>query len=565
MSRRGLLRLRTSVPILALCAAACGGPGGPSAREARVEVLLRSAPTSELGSFVGTLENVRLVSDSGAATGNLLPAPVELELVGLRDRSALVASTLTRRGTYESAELVFRTDSLRAVNKDGTVVPVLALGDTLRVRLAEPAVLPRNGFRQVRVELDLRASTNGALSPATLGFDPVGSGTGSSSAHREPVDDVKGIVLAKDEAAGRLVVQSFLDDDLVRPLRQMEVRLEPGAYLEDEADAAFPDAAAFFAALAVDTTLVELHGTQDENGVCHAARIEVEDQVGGLDADDLVKIEGYLVSVDSLGTLRLFVQDVEQGLSIATGVLSALGDPTVLDVTFDSQVPVLRSQNQASTLAALAVGQRVKVKFEDFLGTPFPARSIEIVAEANVEAEIDAVNAFQLDAFVRPGEFALQSGLVQDVGTPVRIDLLGADLVLDTPARPALSGLDLRVGQSVNVEGTLSGPPTAPVLEADELRVVPGRFHGRVVAAEPASDRFDSTITLAQGFGRSAPVSSVVIRPECEFRGDAADAVEFFDLFGSLAPGASLNVDVQGIASGASNEVAAYVIEVVSH
>ena len=567
MSPRGFrsTRLFALASVVAL-AAACSGGSGLSRREGRIEVLLSNTPVQELATFTATIEDVRLNDDVGGTTGNLLGAPVNLELMGLGDRSTLLASSLSKRGTYGSAQITFQEGSLRAISKDGTEIPVVAIENIVNVSLSENAVVARQGFTTVRLNLDLRSSLNDVLSPATLGFAPTATGTGSAAPFELPVDDFRGLVLSSDASNSIITVQSFLDDDLTTPVRSMQVQVDPTAYLEDEADVAFADQASFFAALVQDASLLELHGNQNEKGTFLAKRIEIEDHTGGLDSDDQVKIEGYVLNVDALGSMELVIQEIEQGSTAASSVLGILGDPRNIDVTFDAMMPVFQNLSATASPTALEVGQRVKVKFDDFSASPFRARSVEIVGGAAFDTEITDVQGFMTEVHLTPTDFAVQSGLVDNTETAVQVDIASARLVLDVENQPRLSGVELLAGQGAIIRGSLAGPSNSPVIDATEVRIVPGRFQGYLSSSNPAGSSFEARIAgLPETFGHTAPICNVTIRPECVFRGAAADEVEFFSLYSALAVGDHLEVNVQGIASGQQNEVAAFVIEVVSH
>ena len=544
----------------------CNNGSNAVPADGRAEVFLSSSTGADLASFSGTIEDVRLLTDGGSSTGNLVSTPLEVELVGLGNRNALIASSLTRRGTYQTAQITFSEGSLRALAKNGTEIPVLALGHVLTLPLDQNARIDRRGFATVLVDVDLRGSIDDTLSPLTIAFDPEGTATSPGGPTSFPIDDFKGLVLSSDTASSTIVVQSFRDEDLSVPVRRLEVQVDPTALLQDENDVSFVDEPAFFASLVDDASLLEFHGTQDEAGLVLAQRIKVDDHAGGLDSDERVKIEGYVVGLDTMGTMQLLIQEFEQGAASAAIALSSLGDPSIVDVGFTTMLPVFQNLTSPVSTTSLAIGQRVKVKFDTFTGTPFQATSVEIVEEPTHVVEIDVVSGFTIDVTFDADDYSIQGGLVADETTTVQVDLNTALLVLDVEGRPGLSGIELLPGQRAKITGTLSGPASAPVLDATELRVLPGRFAGSVATTNPAGGSFESHVdALAQDFGPSVPVCNVTIRPECVFRGAANDEVEFFNLYSGLAADESLQLRVQGIASGPQNEVAAFVIEVVSH
>ena len=560
-------RLHTALASVCLTAAACSGGGGSPVYTGQVEILLSDAPLQDLSSFTGTIVEARLVSGNGVLTGNLLSAPARFEFLGLQDTSAILVNSSVPADIYSGVELTFDSDSIEAIGKDGVEIPMIIVNPTLAVDLNDPMV-GRGQYHRFIVDLDLRASLLDAIHPLALGFDASGSGDASSAPSLEPIGDLKGIVLSMDELNQKLTVQSFYDDDLNQPARVMLVEVDSGAYLQDLTSSSFIDSSAFFSALIVDSTLLEVHGALDEDGVFHAQRIEVEDHNGGMQADEQVKIEGWITSVDSMGAMQVLIQELEQGSAVADPVLSMLADPHNISVSFDPiSVPIFADTSQPTAATSFEVGQPVKIKFSDFVGSPFPAKSIEILGAARFAGAISTLALpGMLTVELSPSDFALLGGRVESAVSPVTVDFSVASIVLDIPSRPTLDETQLFGETELVVVGSMSGPTNAALITAEELRVAPGAFQGRILATDAPSASFEASVSdLARPFGPTVPVANVTIDPACAFHGEAASESEFFALYSALQPGEGLSVSVQGIASGLQNEVVAFVIEVVSH
>ena len=70
-------------------ASACGGGGGGSSQDSSsVEFLVKDSPLDGVASLRASVAGLSLVNVDGERTANLLPDPVEVEFLGLRDRSA---------------------------------------------------------------------------------------------------------------------------------------------------------------------------------------------------------------------------------------------------------------------------------------------------------------------------------------------------------------------------------------------------------------------------------------------------------------------------------------------
>ncbi len=547
---------------LALAAGCSGSSGGGSEPTSNVDLLIQDTPSQELASFTAVIDRLHLVDGNGDLSANLILAPLPVEFLGLRDRYALCGSADVGRRVWTHVEVTFDGQSVEARAKDGADVPVITLAKKLTVALTEPLDLT-DGHGCVAVDLDLETSLKGQLFPDVLGFQPSGTATGAAPAAVE-LDEVKGVVSSTDPANFSFGMEAYVDDDVLVPARNVTVELDPAVFLGHQDGSPFGSPAAFFADLTPGTTLLEVRGSLEADGTLHAMRCNVEDQQAGAAADSRVKIEGSVVDLTAPGFFELALHEVEQGTTVADPLLTGLGDPKSVTVSYDPATPFFVDGNGVATSAALALGQRVKVRFQDFTAEPFPADSVDILTQPLFDARV--VDASGLPASVvcrlAPSTYGIATGQVESETTDVTVDLTSASFFLHLPHRPALQATDLRADVKVQIAGDLTGPPDTPLITASRVRVLPGRYIGRDVVPFPVAGAFEAVQSGgARPFGDRHPVVGALIAPDCAFVGAATTQADFFNLFGTLLPGEEIQVGVHGIGTGNDNEVLAYQVE----
>ncbi len=556
--------------LLVLGAASCGGGGGGgggSNAPAAVDVLIRDAPVDDLSSFSITVAELRLLDGLGAPSANLLSAPVTLELLGLQTSSAWVASVAPPTGTWSGLRVAFTPGSSVARADDGTPVAVTEAATTFDAAFSAPVVTGATGYDRLVVDVDLASSLAGNVTAPPILFDP--EGTVASSTGSEPIDEIKGIVQAIAAGNSELTIDAFADGDLSLPLGEVRVRVSGSTLLLADDDLPFASTAAFFAALVPSQTLLEVHGQLGNQGVVQATRIEIEDQDGGVSSSSVVEIEGRIVGLDTMtSTFDLLIQEIEKGGAIANPVLSGLGNPATIAVTYDAMTVFIEDEsNQLLTSALLAVGVEVDVKFPTFINPPFAASEVE-VDDGEIDYEGFVVDTSGLPQSMtiqlKASDTAVQAGLVASSSTDVVVDTSSAPFTLDVDDDPSLSPSEVQVGLRVEVKGTLSGPPSAPTIDATEVEVRPGKLEGTVMAVNPGlgffqvgvssiDDPFASNVT-------SGPID-VLIDGAAIFDGDAESQAAFFELFAGLQSGEELEVEIEGIGSGNANEIVAFEID----
>ncbi|MEE8467094.1 MAG: hypothetical protein V3T22_01485 [Planctomycetota bacterium] len=308
-------------------------------------------------------------------------------------------------------------------------------------------------------------------------------------------------------------------------------------------------------------TLLEVHGDLGSGGVVEADRIEVEDQNAGANVAGEIKIEG-LVASTSAGCFDLLIMEIEKGAGIAQPVLDSFGDPGTITVSHDGTTIFYREDGTPATAADLAVAQKVKVMFQTFVSSPYPASGVRVHDRPAAEAVITDVTGLPGSVVVHidGDEPWVTSGAVASDLTDITVDLSAAEVFLDTHERPMLAASELLVGLEVKVQGDLAGT----TVSATRLKVRAGRLRGTVSATAPP---MTFTVTLDQfkdPFGDTVDQIgpyTVLIDPAAVWDKDAASAAAFMALFAGLQPGESLAVQVEGIGSGNANEILALEIE----
>jgi len=555
-----------------LSLAACGGGDGDSSSglpPGRVDLLMKDGPPKDLLAFHLTVDRLRFLGAGGDQdTGNLLPAPRRVELLGLEDEAAWLASVSVPPGTYRGVRFGFAAGSLAARAKDGTTVPVTSAVTQFEVAFPSPIdVTGKTDYDRVTVDVDLEESLSGDV--AGLDFAPEGRVADEDGTTLAPVDELRGVLETVTVFGSELELELSADDDLVRRIGTIPVRIDPTTALFDELGAPFADANAFFSALVEGETLLEVHGdlslTDDGEDPRLVARIAfVEDHNQGDNVEDEVKLDG-LVAATASGDLEFLWSAVEKGAAIADPVISGLGDPATLTFDLLPGTPFLDRDGTDLTPAALEVGQRIEVLSDDFSTPPFAIKRLVFARQPGGEASVTQnLGAGSFVVHVAAAEPWVTSGEVADELTDVTVDATAAVLEIDTEARPAFDPADLAPGALVRVRGTLdSGLAT---ITADEVLVHAGRLRGVVSATTPPTT---FTVTLAEFLdpfgdqvGQTGPYT-VEIDAACAFEGDAESAQALMDLFANLGGGESIEVEVRGFDDGsAADTIQALELEV---
>jgi hypothetical protein len=549
MKFRPRLHLSILSAFVLTLAAACGGGGGGGGGGTNgftnFDLLVTDAPVDDLLSFRATVSEAHLVIQGGGESANLIAAPVALELLGLQGGFAWLASQDLPAGTYTGVRLVFTPGSYDARSNDGSTVAINATSDEMTVDFASPLVVTDTGYKKVVVDVDLASSLTGSVATPPLDFAPAGSVASVSSSSSSSIDEIKGTLSTSDAAAGTLVLDAFVDDDGIAPLGQVLVRVPTSALLVADDGATFATRTAFFAALVDGSTHLEVHGNLI-SGAVTATRIEIEDNLGGGGAANLVKIEGLVLAIGA-NQLTMSIADVERGL---TTVTAALGGtlPATLTVHWDGSTVFFLEEHELSTPAALQIGQKIKAKFAMFTNAPFTASRIEIEDEnAENEGIIQSVASLPtITVHLEDDSPAILGGQVSSTTTNVLVDLAGARIFLDADGEPLFPSTSLLTGMKVEVRGPVVGSGANPSIDAASLKVYLGRIEdGTVTATSPGLNQFTLMGgTVEDPFG-DIPVATsytVSIVAATEFKGDADTRTEFFQLFAGLGGGEDLVV-----------------------
>jgi hypothetical protein len=538
-----------------LVVAACSGGGSSSgghSNSATFDLLIGDAPVDSLSSLEVQVTGVHLVRADGSETPNLVGASRNVNLLDLATESALLEVAQARAGDYLGARVDLDEHSIRARNVSGAPVPMRMLGSSVSDRL--PATLQASAGDVVKLHLEIEVEnsvSDDSNNPGGYVFTPV-----LELSHRQGTDDlleeIHGHVIRTDAQSRRLVVD-LVDEETGNPYGRIDLLIDDQTVLFDDNSNVFSQEATFFAA-AVPGTRVEADGLLRDGGVFLATYVKIEN-----DIDDVAKIEGTITQLDLVSSiLRLRIKEVEKGRELVNPVLQGLGNPAEIDVDFLRASFLLEDSNpRTASPSDLAIGQEVKVKFSAFLTPPFPAQEIEIEDE-NPQFEGTIVDLSGLPGFFRMNLFstdpAVVSGQVESTSTEVQVFLDASDPIwLKVDHQPILPLAALHPGLKVRVEGALSGSPSAPVVDAADVRVQPGRLEGTVLVGDPSTNTFHVDIDdLKSPFGVPLPdpVVALFANPT-QVDGDVSDVPSFFGLLEQLDSG-GLEIRLAGIAGGMS-------------
>ena len=554
--------------LLLLAACAGGSSGDPTTQGfSNLDVLLTDAPANELLAFQASVSELHLVLQGGGESANLLAAPVSFEFLGLQGSAAWLASQDLPAGTYGGVHLVFEAGSYSARKNDGSEVAVTSTSDDLVLEFAAPLLVDDSSYRRVTIDVDLANALSGALDTPPLVFSPQGFVSDDSGHVESPIDELKGIVQSFDAAQGSLVLSAFVDDDAQVGLGDVQVEVGAGTLLVQDGGEPFASQAAFFGALAAGSTVLEVHGNL-ASGAVQATRIEVDDNAGGGGSANLVRLKGLVLALGPGSQFEVSIISVPQGSAI---VAAAFGGsiPSTLEITHDASTHFYLHEHTSTDSSALALGQKLDVKFASFANAPYLASRVEIDDELG-ENEGTVVDVGGLPAslvlHLDESSAAILTGQVDSTSTPVEVTLAGASITLDTQTHPSLSASAILAGLRLRVHGPLSGPSNGPSIAASEVEVRPGKLKDALVGS--VSGGANPSFTTSAGsiddpFGDSVSDGPLTIRiaTGCGFQGAATSLSEFLALASDPPGGAGVLVRVRGIGTGAAQEIRAYEIE----
>jgi hypothetical protein len=489
----------------------------------------------------------------------LLLESSRVEFLGLESEPLWLARIKPPRGVFTALRVVLDEDSVAAMDRAGATMPISTLGDEWIAPLDEPLRLGFNNYERLVLDLDLSASLSGDLPP--LIFAPIGFAVTDRAPLME-IDEVYGRVSSKDPDRSSLRLSAFAPGEVDQVFGEVDVELLAGTVLVAEDGSTLPSQADFFAAVEPGT-LLYVYGNVDEAGRLEAGRIEIEGDAMGANP---VKIEGLVLTAGA-ASFELLIRELESGAEIAEGVLANLGNPASIEVSFDAMTRFLFDDNSDATSADLREGVKVKAKFASFMNEPFAATLVEIdVEEPEIEGVVVDVSGMPDTLTMRAlsNEPAVRTGLIASAETNVLVEIGNLRVRLDTRGNPSIARDLIQVGMQLEVQGTLAGPATAPVLTASRVTVHAGRFGGFVTASSRGTNSFDAQVTQVfapLGELVSSPPFAVVFSDGAAVQGSALDVDGFFDLAESLQVDDVLAVQVLGIGSGVPNEVLAFEVE----
>jgi Domain of unknown function (DUF4382) len=539
----------------------CSGGSGTVAGTATGDFVVMDAPITDLVSFKATVNELRLHQTDGGVSANLLAAPARVEFLGLQTVGSWLSSVTLPAGTFAGIHVIFDGTTLAARAKDGTIVPTTAVGTTLDVDFTSPITVDSSeSYHRILVDLNLANSLTGNLTALT--FTPTGRALVSDGADSQEIDDFRGLVRSFDSVAGSVTVDAFSDDDLSASLGQVKINLISGAALVGEDDLVYANFAAFFADLQLDLTLIEVHGDLTTDGSVDADKVEVEDHNGGANVAGQVKVEGLIESVGA-GSFDLLLMEIEKGESIAQPVLDGLGDPGTITISHDGTTVFFREDGSAATSADLTVASKIKVYFDTFTASPFPAAKVRLNGAPRAEVVITDISGLPSSIVVNvdADEPWVTSGDIASDTTNVTVDLTGATVWADSGSEPTLAASNLLVGMELKVRGDLAGL----TVTSTDVRIRTGELTGLVTATPSASSLTVSLVEFDDPFG--APVDqagpyTVQLDPTVVVDGDANSVTGLMALFSGLQAGQTLEIELEGIGTGVANEILAFEVEV---
>ncbi len=556
---------RAASCVLVVAMAGCGGSGGggEESTSSQVQFLVGDAPTDDLLSFEVAITGLTLTDDDAEVTDNLLFAAHSVNLLNLGTQSALIEIGDVPPEAFVSGTVFIDESSIRARARDGRLVPVLALVSSATADFPAPVALKRGDKARLHFEIDLEQSLFGDLS--LLVFVPVLVLTRPSNSSHLPIDEIEGTVLATNPSTGRLLVD-LRDTDSDAFSGELIVKVDDATLLLDDDGRWFNNASAFFA-VAKAGLRIEARGEIVEDGVFLASSVQIEDKGGGSSA--IAGIKGVVTEVDlPQQTFGLRIVEIRKNHALIESVLGALGNPPEIAVDlFAARIIIEGREGGPGDPSDLVPGQAVHVKFSAFQSSPFPARKVEIEREKpDFEGTIFDVGGIP-GAFVvhlEEHDPAVVSGRVDSADTDVEVQLDEAVRVfLGIDGEPGIDPGALRSTLPARIRGTLGGTSSSPVIDAEEVRVRPGRIeNGLGYSGNRGARTFEVEVgVVTDSWGEVlAEVVTATFADNAVVEGEADSIEEFYDL---LDQSPSLKLRLAGLADDPSN-ITVHEVEVQS-
>lgn len=546
------IRIRPSLAVLAALAflpgcqrggSSGGGTTAAASSGTSLEFLVKDSPVDGLASLEASITSVVLVDAQSTAGANLLAEPVDVEFLGLQERSAWLGKVDVPAGTYTEVLLDFDPASIAATAEDGRRIQVNVIGSQLACDL-RPTPLAGPSHRLL-LDLDVAASLEYARAAGVADFHPVGSLT------LDPAGDlpVFPLIAVFHESAG--------DDLLVRVVRWqrprggrglLRVSLDSGTLLEDESGQ--PRSEREFRDLLVpQQTLLEIHGELVERGGLRATRLQVAPDFDR--SMRRVVLEGLIVGEVPGSSFDLLIQFVLRGRAAVDQALQ--GNPRqIIELQFHRGTRFYDARHQPISQQDLEIGQRIRARFDAFQSAPFVADEVVLVREepSGAATVVDtALAPARIIVRYDPQSAAVLSGQIQSADQDVEVDLTVAVIELEGATSRPLSPDQLQPGMLLRIFGGVAGSPAAPTVQPSRVIVRTGRIEGCVTAIDPASATIDVRVSRVLSSPGGAPQASyrVQLARGTEYRGQAGSAAELYRRFNNLAASDKLEVFVNGI------------------
>jgi hypothetical protein len=538
---------------------ACGGGGSGDSRAA--DILMTDTPATDLLAFHATVQEVRLVRQGGATTGNLIDGPVPLEWIELHHRATWLARKAIPVGTYKGMVVQLDPDSIVGRQTDGADVAIEARSTQIDAPFDTP--LEVGGADQYRlvVDLDLASSLLGSVDGPPLQLMPVALATSDRVFEPIAIQPVSGKVASSSMSVGDVELVATADGDGAVPLGAVHARLGGSPLLVRDDGNLFPTTQDFFDSLVDGQTNASVSGTL-ANGVLQASRVEIDDNAAGGGHANLVRMNGVILGVGEGNSANVAIANVGQGSSI---VAPAFGGaiPGTLGVNFDTSTAFFLGDDQTTNQGTLAVGQVVSAKFATFTNAPFTSSAIGIQStNVPLNGTISSVTGVpaSMAGTLSPFSPSVLAGEAESPTVPVTIDLTNSDFVLDTSAQPHIPAESFLPGMNFQAQGSIHGSPSEPTITSMNTVIFPGELMGATVTGTSAGAFTVTGGTFTSPFGGdtgTGPITAT-IAPNAVFHGVATTPAGFDSVFSNLAPGQSMTVQIKGIGTATNGTVVAH-------
>lgn len=553
-------------------------PGGSSSTSRFTNVVVGTVGDAELFALDTQWAGLRLVSESGQLTQNLLLQDTSVELVGLADQNRWLAQGQVPVDTYVELELSFASRQVRAVDDSGQVILGQADSDTLRLPFAQPLLLDGPVGEVVQLDIDLTSSIDeDSDSTPAAGFDFLLDGLVVLGGNA-PMAEVLGTVLSLDASGSGLLMQANSLDGL--QLGDLQVDWQSSSMLFDVDGSVFPDPAAFRSSLTTGQSLICVQGSMGPDGHLIADRMEVLDELD-VNPTSTLEAEGKILRSDlEEGSFSLLLRNifgVDTALGLPNGGFQA-GD--VLDFTFDSSLRLLNPDGTFTDLEDLERGRLVQVRFSAFDLEPYAAQRVRLLTpdlclKGTIVSTDSAAQELTLQLKSDPfgdcddddyeDDYGRDDDDDCDDGGLLIVDISGSSILLDLSGRPSLRADQLSPGQSIKLCGTLGGTRANPTLTATGIRVKPGHLiKGQVSRLDMGAASFElSAGKIVKTFGErvsGAPLE-VFLQRETRYVSKAKSEAEFYRLFNGLEDDEYLDVKLKGVAGPRPETIDAFEVK----